>query len=312
MQYRFRTSVTIERSEDMRKGSGMIGTVVVPLDGSELAERALVFGTAIAERTGAPVMLVRIARIGADEPEVAEIREYLRNTAARVSGRVQFEVERGRHADAIIKLAHEAGDPLIVMSTRGQGGIRRWMTGSVADEVVRHAGVPVLLVRGDKEMPSLDQFEIKNILLPVDGSSYSESAIDYAITIARAFDSQIHLVRVVDTPSAYAMLSRHMEVAATGDILDEILLSMRQETDQYLEETAARIRRAGVKVKPVALDGYPGEQVIEYERRGFFQLVVMATAGRSGVSRVVFGSVAERVLKLGRSPVMMIRPPEGE
>ncbi len=288
----------------------MIGTVVVPLDGSELSERALVYGVTIAERTGAPLLLLRIARIGADEPEVAEIRDYLRKVAARVPGRVQFEVERGRPAESIVRLAKEAGDPMIVMSTHGRGGFRRWMTGSVADEVVRGAGEPVLLVRGDQELPSVDQFEIQNILLPVDGSPYSESAIDYAVSIARVFNSTIHLLRVVDTPSAYAMLSRHMEAAATGDILDEIIDSMRKEATEYLQKTAEKVSSYGIEVKTATPEGYPGEQLIEYERRGFFQLVVMATAGRSGVSRVVFGSVAERVLKLGRSPVMMIRPPE--
>lgn len=288
----------------------MIGTVVVPLDGSELSERALVYGSEIAERSGAPLLLLRIAQIGADEPEMAEIREYLRGVATRIPGRVQFDVERGRPAETIVRLASESGDPLIIMSTHGRGGIRRWMTGSVADEVVRTAGEPVLLVRGDQEIPSPEQFEIRNILLPVDGSEYSEAAIDYAVTLARVFKSRIHLLRIVDTPSAYAMLSRHMEAAATGDILNEIIESMRKETNEYLQQTAGRIRESGVEVTVVALEGYPGEQLIEHERRGYFQLVVMATAGRSGVGRVIFGSVAERMLKMGRSPVMMIRPPE--
>lgn len=288
----------------------MIGTVIIPLDGSELAERALTYGSAIAERSSAPIMLVHVSRIGADEPEMVESRNYLRQVASRLPGRVQFETERGRPGETIIALAHEIDDPIIVMSTHGRGGIHRWMTGSVADEVVRGAGVPVLLVRGDQELPEASALEIKSILLPVDGSKYGESAVTYAVELARVFGSAIHLLRVVDTPSAYAMLSRHMETAATGDILDEIISSMRSEASEYVEKIATEIRDKGVDVKTVVLEGYPGEQVIEYERRGFFQLVVMATAGRSGVSRVVFGSVAERVLKMGRSPVMMVRPME--
>lgn len=288
----------------------MIGTVVVPLDGSELSERALTYGSAIADRTGAPILLIRVAQIGADEPEMSEIRNYLRSKASRLQGRVQFETERGRAAETITRVAQEAGDPVIVMSTHGRGGIHRWMTGSVADEVVRSAGVPVLLVRGDKELPSADSLDLKSILVPVDGSAFSEAAVTYAVELAKSFGSRIHLLRVVDTPSAYAMLSRHMEAAATGDILDEIIQSMRAEATTYLEALADKVRSSGVEVKTVTLEGYPGEQVIEHERRGYFQLVVMATAGRSGVSRVIFGSVAERVLKMGRSPVMMIRPPE--
>ena len=187
------------------------------------------------------------------------------------------------------------------------------MTGSVADKVVRSAGVPVLLVRGDQEIPESGSIDLRSILVPVDGSTYGEHAVEYAVELAKVFGARLHLIRVVDTPSAYAMLSRHMEAAATGDILDEIIASMRKEANEYLEKLAHRIRESGVEVKTVTLEGYPGEQVIEHERRGYFQLVVMATAGRAGVSRVVFGSVAERVLKMGRSPVMMIRPkPNGE
>lgn len=288
----------------------MIGTVIVPLDGSELSERALNIAEAIAGRTSSDLLIARVGRIGADEPEMEQIRKYLKARASNVSGKVATFTDRGRPAQSIIELAHQHVDPIIVMSTHGRGGIHRWMTGSVAEEVVRGAGVPVLLVRGDQEIPSAEKIELRSILLPVDGSRYSESAIDYAVELARLFGSTLHLIRVVDTPSAYGMLSRHMETAATGDILDEIIDSMRDEANAYIDQLAERLSSEGVQVRKTVVEGFPGEQLIEHERRGFFQLVVMATAGRSGVSRVVFGSVAERMLKLGRSPVMMVRPPD--
>lgn len=130
--------------------------------------------------------------------------------------------------------------------------------------------------------------------------------------MAKLFDSRIHLARVVDTPSAYAMLSRHLEVATTGDVLDEIIQSMRREADEYLTKVANNLEGRGVGVKKVVLDGYQGEELIGHERQKSYQLVVMATAGRSGISRVVFGSVAERMLKSGRTPVMMVRPRESD
>jgi nucleotide-binding universal stress UspA family protein len=284
----------------------MIGTIVIPLDGSALAEQALVYGSGIAERSGAPLLLLRIASVGADDSEMAECRDYLRKVGHDLPGRIQMEVLRGHAAEKIVEASNEVVDPIIVMSTHGRGGLQRWMTGSVADKVVRTADCPVLLVRSGMELPS--QLELHSILVPVDGSEYSEFAVEYAAGLAQAFGSRIHLVRVVDTPSAYAMLSRHMETAVTGDILDEIIESMTREATEYVEQTAARLSERGLRIKTQILEGYPGEQLIEYERRGFFQLVVMATSGRSGVSRIVFGSVAERVLKMGRSPVMMIRP----
>jgi nucleotide-binding universal stress UspA family protein len=290
----------------------MLGTIIIPLDGSDLAERALAFGVAIAEKIDAPVQLVHICQIGADEPEMAESRNYLRKVAGTISGRVQIRVERGRPAEDIIKIAHEVDDPIVVMSTHGRGGFHRWMTGSVADKVVRGAGVPVILVRGDQRILDPAGFTIRSILLPLDGSSYAETAIPYAIELARAFDSDIHLLRIVNTPAAYSMMSRHMDAAITAESLDQIISSMREEAKTYIDGITEQLSKQGVSVKPKVLDGYPGEQLIEYERHGFFQLVVMATAGRSGVSRVVFGSVAERILKMGRSPVMMLRPSDEE
>lgn len=287
----------------------MIGTVITPLDGSALSEQALKIAQSIASQRNVELVIARIGRIGADEPEMQTIRAYLQKKASECSGAVRTFTDRGRPADSIIDLSGQHADSVVVMSTHGRGGIHRWMTGSVADEVVRGAGVPVLLVRGDQEIPDAESFSLRSILLPVDGSPYSESAVRYAIELAKLYGSTIHVLRVVDTPSAYGMLSRHLETAATGDILDEIIESMRNEANAYVDELSSRIRDEGITVKTTVLEGFPGEQLIQHERRGFFQLVVMATAGRSGVSRVVFGSVAERMLKMGRSPVMMVRPP---
>lgn len=286
----------------------MIGTIVVPLDGSEFGERALTYARPIAERTGAAVLVTRVAPSNASEQEIALSRDYLRHVSHTIPGRVQIDVDQGRPAEMIARVAEQGIDPIIVMSTHGYGAVKRWLTGSVADEVVRSAGVPVLLVPLEQELPT--SVDIRSILLPLDGSAYAESAIAWAAEIARFFNSEVHLVRVVDTPSAYAMLSRHLEVATTGNVLDEIIESMTAEASQYLDRVADDLTQRGLNVRKEVLDGYPGEELIGYERQGHFQLVVMATAGRSGVSRIVFGSVAERMLKMGRTPVMMIRPPE--
>jgi nucleotide-binding universal stress UspA family protein len=284
----------------------MIGTVIVPLDGSDLAERALVYGLSIADKSGAPLLLFRSLPYGADEPSMTEARNYLRRVAERLTGRVQMEVVRGRAADAIVDMTEQVLQPIIVMTTHGRGGVHRWMTGSVADKVVRLSHHPVLLVRVGHEVP--ESLTMRRILVPLDGTPYSEQALSYAVEIARLYECELHLVRVVDTPSAYGILSRNMETAITGDILDEIIAGMRSEVDAYLEAKSRELAEQRINVTTRALEGYPGQTLVDYERSGLFELVVMATAGRAGFSRVVFGSVAERMLKLGRTPVMMVRP----
>jgi nucleotide-binding universal stress UspA family protein len=286
----------------------MIGTIVVPLDGSELSERALIYAAGIANKAEAPLLLLYVADYGADEPAMAQGRDYLREIGNKLDGRVQFEVVRGRPAAEIVKIAKEVGDAMIVMSTHGRGGLPKLIAGSVADEVVRTSEDPVLLVRADKEIP--DALQLRTLLVPVDGSAASNKAIEYALELAKVFGSTVHLIRVVDTPSVYALLSRNMETAVTGDVLEEIVATMTKEARDYLHVVSSKFEDEGISTKLVVLEGYPGETLVNYERRGLFDLVIMATAARRGLSRVVFGSVAERVLKLGKAPVIMIRPRE--
>jgi nucleotide-binding universal stress UspA family protein len=192
------------------------------------------------------------------------------------------------------------------MSTHGRGGVRRWITGSVANQVVRLSRDPVLLIRSGQEMPR--EVKLTAILAPVDGSESAEQAAVLASDIARAFESRVHLVRVVDTPTVYGMMGRHPDVATSGEIFEDVIESLKSEALMYVDDLATRLAAYGISVKPVVIEGFAGEQLLEYERANYFQLVVMSTSGRTGVSRAVFGSVAERVLKLGRSPVLMIGP----
>uniref|UniRef100_A0A831TAJ4 Universal stress protein n=1 Tax=Thermorudis peleae TaxID=1382356 RepID=A0A831TAJ4_9BACT len=288
----------------------MFGTVLVPLDGSELAEAALPYAKAIAEKTGAVLHLVRVVPIDAPPDEAAEAREYLSRLAGRLGDRVQLSVRYGHPAAEIIDLAQELADPIIVMTTHGRGGLGRWLYGSVADRVVRGAGVPVLLIRSG--LPQRALGEVRSIMVPLDGSPLAEAALPYAVELARRFDAELHLVRVVETPEVYALLGTHAQAAASGEVLAEIAQQMIDDASNYLNELAERLRAEGVRVESHVLEGLAIEQLLAFERERQPDLVVMATHGRGGLSRVIFGSVAEHVLREGNAPVMLIRPPEPE
>jgi nucleotide-binding universal stress UspA family protein len=283
-----------------------IGAVLVPLDGSELAEQALVYGQAFAERFAAPLHLVSVIPPGEGAELVVSTRDYLRATAERLPATTKVHVRRGNPVDEILLEAGELRHPLIVMSTHGRSGVRRWITGSVANQVVRLSRDPVLLTRSGQEMPRVAK--LAAIMAPVDGSESSEQAAFVAADIARAFESRIHLVRVVDTPTVYGMMGRHPDVATSGEIFQDVIESLKREALTYVDDLATRLAVDGISVKPVVIEGFAGEQLLRYERTNYFNLVVMSTSGRTGVSRAVFGSVAERILKLGRSPVLMIGP----
>lgn len=286
----------------------MIRSVVVPLDGSELAEAALPYGRALSERFGAKLYLVRVVDIDAPAEIAAEARDYLARVARQLGGETDITVRYGDPAAEIIDFVLELDDPAIAMTTHGRSGIGRWLFGSVADRVVRGAGAPVLLIRSS--MPQREPGVVRSILVPVDGSALPEAAIPYASELARRFDATIHLVRVAETPEIYSLLSVPAGAPTSADVLNQLAQQLVEAATSYVQELGERLRGEGLRVETHVLEGIAPEQLLAFERERQPDLVVMATHGRSGFSRVVFGSVAERLLREGTVPLLLIRPPE--
>ena len=189
----------------------MVTTILVPLDGSPLAERALPAATALARVLEGRLMLLRVTatpRLG-DWPEAeAEAATYL----AEVAGRLEAEgltVETRLHhvyhmfyegiVRAILNEADQAGDALIVMSTHGRGGLGRWLFGSIADEILRQAEVPVLMVPATAKQ-TLPTDRPPRILVPLDGSPLAEEGLDRAGQLTEQLGAELHLLQVVEPP----------------------------------------------------------------------------------------------------------------
>lgn len=288
----------------------MIGTIIVPLDGSGLAEQALPHAQAIAEQANASLLLIRVIDSDASQDEEQEAANYLRYQAQEIGENVQTSVERGDPAEEIVEGAEDTSDPLIVMTTHGRTGFNRLLHGSVSGKVVRETEVPVLLMRSESSSGAATP--IKTIMVPVDGSAPSESVLPYAATMARVFGAEIRLVQVAETARVYALMSREPSAPVMVETINEIGEQMVAESDAYLQQLAGQLTAEGITVKTVTLDGFPGEQLLAYEKQEDIDLVIMATRGRSGIGRLVFGSVAERMLKDGKTPVMMIKPDDDD
>ncbi|MGA7669145.1 MAG: universal stress protein [Nitrolancea sp.] len=284
----------------------MIGTVIVPLDGSDLAEQALPYAEAIARKANAPLHLMRVVPPDAPASSESEARSYLREHAKGYGDRVQISVRMGQPADQIVDGSDEMTDPVIVMTTHGRSGIGRWLYGSVADRVVRGSGAPVLLIRSGTKDRRAET--VSTVVVSLDGSVHSEAALPYGKEIAQAFDAELVLVRVAETTQLYGMLGSEPMAPASADTFNEIGQRLVQEAQDYLAEVAEPLRKDGVKVRTETLEGFAADQLLALEREMSVDLIVMATHGRSGLGRLVFGSVAERILKVGTTPVMMIKP----
>lgn len=282
----------------------VIETIVVPLDGSPLAAEALPTARAIAGRTGKPLRLVRVIAPSAPAAARDEAESYLKTTAEQVGG-AETAVWLGDPAEQIIDGLSKLPDAVVVMTTHGRTGIGRWLFGSVADRVV-HAGVaPVLLIRSGNPAPTI----LRQIMVPLDGSALSETSLPMAEELAHDFAAKLQLVRVVETTSLYGMFGAdYGAIAAAPEALQQLLDEMDADAHSYLDGVAAKLKERGLTADTTVLEGLIADQLLAFGRQQRADLIVMATRGRAGVSRLVLGSVAEQMLRLGDRPLLLVPP----
>jgi nucleotide-binding universal stress UspA family protein len=294
---------------------GMAGRdILVPLDGSELAERALPAAAHIAQVLTGQLVLARTlsvpsavanalgrqAPVENDQPtvedELPSAAEYLIGLARPLRLRglsVRIVVVRGEPAEALVELLSRLQIALVVMTTHGRTGLARLAVGSVANHLVRASHVPVLLLRPLLEGRCGDRLD--RALVPLDGSRRSEAALDIAGALAGRLFHNVALLRVValhDGAGTQHGTQREMETAkryldAIGEQLGRQVMGRASVQTRVLEgDPAAIIRRTGEEC----------------------DLVIMATSGESGCREPVRGSVADSVLHDSGTPLLLICP----
>jgi nucleotide-binding universal stress UspA family protein len=146
------------------------------------------------------------------------------------------------------------------------------------------------------------------ILVPLDGSTQAECVIPHLETIAKTGVKDIELISVIEPVE----IPTRGKIALSDDDLKKITLEAKRDTHKYLDQVAARLTRSGIKVHPIILTGKPAESLIDYIGSNDIDLVIMATHGRSGLNRLFWGSVAEKVLRSVDTPVLLVKNPACE
>lgn len=216
-------------------------------------------------------------------------------------------VEYGRASDTIITMARESGCDLIAMSTRGRSILTSGLLGSVTYRVIHESTVPVLAIapeRGRLHPEAADR--INRVVVPLDGSAFAETVLPYATTLARRMGLTMTLLRVLpddapifgDSISLVDMLAAVEEEATEG-------------ANKYLAGVARRVRESGLTVDEVLLRGKASSGITEYAKATEHSMIALTTHGRSGVSRLLLGSVAEAVVRESGCPVLVVRPVAG-
>jgi nucleotide-binding universal stress UspA family protein len=301
----------------------MYKSILVPYDGSDASAQALPTATSIARQCGARLYLLmvhdpsmfipfvpgEVAVPVYDSAAVSELRQKDELEMQRVVASLQAQgldvagtVLEGTVVETIAEHAIAIGADITVMTTHGRSGFNRLRLGSVAGSYVTRTAVPTLLVRIHDDGSSGWQGG-GTLLCPLDGSEFAEAILPHAIQFAESFGLRMELFSVTQ-PASIPMAPFGTEVLITdpGDVALQ-----EDNRSQYLERVAAQHCPPGTTTRVVS-DMSVGQticRVIEAERPA---AVAIATHGRTGIMRMVLGSVADEVLRGASAPVLVFKP----
>ncbi len=297
----------------------MSSTIVVPLSGprtdrTRLSERAIPYAKSLARRTRSSVVLVSVVDVplefatyyavpGGDAVEekgpVAERKRYLRQLAGSFDDLpVKTMVRLGEPADEVISLVEQLPNPLIVLASHGRVGAGRAILGSIAFSIVHGVQCPVLIVPtppSEYHIPVMP--ERGTALVPLDGSFFSETALTRPLRVLGKPEFALHLLYVV-VPAT----------DVTGIPIDAFIGPKEEWATHYLESVAERLTRQGRLVTWSVRIGEVPEQILSVAEEIDADLIAMATHGRHGIGRMLFGSVTERIAHEANVPLLLIRP----
>jgi len=306
----------------------MFRKLLLPLDRSSLAEQAIGHAASIARESGATIDVVLVhepfafagyADLPWDADATAE-QKYLDAVADELKSGAQVtatcSVLRGAPAEMIIRRAREVDADLIVMTSHGRTGLSRTWLGSVADAVMRRSSIPVLMLHPEREGGTKRQRValqgVKRVLVPMDGSALATGIVPAAIDLARAAHASITLLRVVPIVPIVMAYEPTLPVTSMPVVPDDAATQqLADEATRELESVAQRLHEeTGIATDAhVVVSVRAAQTIVDQAAARNIDVIAMSTHGR-GASRLLLGSVADKVLRSSRIPVLLYRPVE--
>jgi len=284
----------------------LLQKILIPLDGSEVAEKAVSSGEEMARRLGSELLLMSVC--GNGESSEQNLSAYLQDKAERLqqSGINSTTVTIGGDApDQIIDFAERNGIDLIIMSTHGKTGISRWPMGDTCNKVLHESYVPLLLIRGLATV--LGETSTHCILVPLDGSRRSEATIPYIASLINTGGSQVILLRVNEAAESHGEIVDDL-VPCWEHYSREALSRTDKVIREYLEGIRQRIGNIDAEISCEVLTGKAAPEIIRYAEEKGISLITMSTHGYSGFSPWQLGSVSRKVIEGSTKPILLIRP----
>jgi len=299
-----------------------LNNILVPVDFSEASMEALQYVRALSAASGATIHAIYVQQPSAmiadlngvpistpPDCETATERgvaldKLLSKDAPRgivytTDSRIGYPVE------VINSMAGETEADMIVITTHGRKGFSRLLFGSVTERVIREGRCPVLVLRPGQERYCEAPFRMKKVLLPIDLTEHSQQAIQYGVGLARKFGAEITLAHFIPRLGA----SEKEEISPAA--IDEFRWT-KETVEHWLEKALENREMENVATKCVALDGSILAELPEYVKKEGFDLIVCTTHGFGGLRHLLFGSIAEDVMRESPCPVLIIKTHEEE
>jgi nucleotide-binding universal stress UspA family protein len=283
---------------------GRYGKILVAIDGSDSSMHALQESLSLAFKEGSRITVVSVSPQFQGDLNlvgVGNIPAALKNPFEMAlskakemakSSRVSITTisEEGEPYERILDVAEAENCDLIAMGTKGISGLEKVLVGSVAAAVIGHSHRDVLVI------PAKSQIGWQKILVTTDGSKYSKAAVERAINYAKAYGSELTAVAVVDAPA-------ELSGVAPGAVEDMIRKAKR-----YVEEVKSQADSAGLKTETFVLEGEEAyRKITDFAAGHNINIIVMGSHGRRGLSKLLVGSVAEKIIGYAHCPVLIAK-----
>ncbi len=296
----------------------MFNKILVPLDGSALAEYVLPHTVAMARAFNAQVHLLRVLEQPAVEAmplvdpltwrlKKTEADLYLSNIKARLERRdlqVEKDLLEGHSTDQILKFAHDKGIDLMILSSHGQydQGFGSWNVSSTVQQILQRGRTSTLIVRAYRSEPIAEDLAYQRLLVPLDGSRRAESVLPIATMLAQAHQSELLLVHVISKPET----PRRMPLTDEDtQLVNRLVERNEEEGHAYLEQLQSRLP-ASTRTALQVSDNVAAtlQDIAEREQ---IDLMILSAHGYSGEARWPHGSVTNRFIADGTTPLLIIQ-----
>jgi nucleotide-binding universal stress UspA family protein len=285
--------------------------ILLPLDGSQLAEKALNPAVALAEALSAKIVLLRVVvplSINLDPDLYQRLIDEGQEEAERYLSGIQLrslfstvpvkgETVVGKAANSILDFVQENGIDLIVMASQGRSGIDRWVYGSVADKILQKANCSLAIIHPQVKT---EPFANQRILVPLDGSMQAERALGPALLLTHETAAEMILLRVAEIPPI------PKEPVEGWPGIESVMEIAEQDAKMYLRRVQESLIDGRVQINIQVNAGPVAESIIRMANEQQVDLIIMTSHGRSGIDRWVFGSIAGKTLRGAQCATLVV------